>query len=120
MSDILDFTSYAKEVGLQTARTDTNGETFAWNEIYVLEVRKDRPKAIFVKTSYASEFREVPINRRVSRSVQVQESDRLKPLRSMPPKISDAKYADLMALCSGSHPVVRLHEHRLFYRHLPH
>ena len=37
------------------------------SSIYVLEVRKNRPDAIFVKTTYISEFREVVLKRRESR-----------------------------------------------------
>ena len=46
---------------------DVAGEAFEWNRIYVLEVRKNRPDAIFVKTTYISEFREVVLKRRESR-----------------------------------------------------
>lgn len=44
----------------------------------------------------------------------------LNALNNEPPKIPKRKYEDLISLCIGQTPVVRLPECKQFYRSLPH
>lgn len=113
--DFLDFKSLSKSLRILDARRESiNGEVFPWNSIMELRVRKEQPSKIFYKTSH--DLKTISL-KRLSQNVKDYEITKLNTDRN---KISKEKYQDLMSLCSGETPLIRLQEHKNFYLSLPH
>lgn len=115
-SDFLDFKSFSKELRILGIRISEAGKKINWTDIMEVKVNKSCPNKIFFKCSHLdSTYDCIELKRGTSVC-------NVKPalLNKTPVKITKKKYDDLIALCSGETPVVRLPEYQQFYRHLPH
>lgn len=116
-NDFLDFKTLAKELRVLTVKKTEDGEPVKWTEIMELKVSKNHPHQIFFKTSHLAEDFRVLSLKRLDTDLRKVVPNRL---NNQPPKISEEKYLDLQSLCTGETPVIRLDEHKNFYRSLPH
>lgn len=117
-NDFLDFKSLSKALRILDAPRDSGGnEQLPWNSIMELCVRKDHPTKIYFKTSHTDKDFQVISLKRLSQSVSDFE---LTLLNKEKTKLSKDKYQDLVSLCTGQTPVIRIEEHKKFYLSLPH
>lgn len=88
-----------------------------WNDIMEIKVCKTNPDTLFYKTSHLQEdYRTIELKRHK----QNLKSVKLHCLNQEPNKLSIKKYNDLMSLCQGKTPLIRVAEHKNFYKSLPH
>ena len=82
------------------------------------KVSKNHAQQIFFRTSHLEDNFKVLSLKRLSTA----ELGKLVPnrLNNQPNKISEEKYSYLQSMCVGETPVIRLEEHKQFYRSLPH
>lgn len=117
-NDFLDFKTLAKELRVLTVKKSESGDPFKWTEIMELKVSKNHPQQIFFKTSHlAGDFKVLSLKRLGTADLRAVVPNRL---NNQPNKISQEKYSDLQSMCMGETPVIRLEEHKKFYRSLPH
>ena len=117
-NDFLDFKTLAKELRVLTVKKTNTGDPVKWTEIMELKVSKSYPQQIFFKTSHLAEnFKVLSLKRLGTAEVRKVVPNRL---NTQPNKISEEKYLDLQSMCVGETPVIRLEEHKQFYRSLPH
>lgn len=116
--DFFDFKKLSQSIRLLSIKTTDAGDSFKWTEMMELKVVKDKPTQIFFKSSHNihSEYSSITLKRKLDNLKDMQ----LSILNSEPIKISKEKYNDLMALCNGATPVIRILEHAQFYKNLPH
>lgn len=116
--DFWDFKSLSRDLRiLDTRRASESEEAFAWNNIMEIRVMKDQADKIFYKTSHFDTSYKIMSLKRLKKGFR---DYTLEKLNSGPTNISKEKYTDLASLCSGSASVVKLQEHKTFYRSLPH
>ena len=107
----LDFKSMAKDLRILESRD----EKVDWNDIMEVQVLAKHPNTVFYKTSHNDvAFSEINLKRLSKPAGQFQ----AKQLNQQPPKIPKAKWIDLVKLCTGDTPVVKLPEHKAFYMNL--
>ncbi|CAG9765951.1 unnamed protein product [Ceutorhynchus assimilis] len=117
-NDFLDFKTLAKELRVLTVRKTETGDPVKWTEIMELKVLKNHPQQIFFKTSHLSnDFKVLSLKRLGTSELRKVVPNRL---NTQPNKMSEEKYSDLQSMCVGETPVIRLEEHKKFYRSLPH
>lgn len=92
-------------------------ENFNWNNIMELRVVKKNNEKLFYKTSHHDQEYKALSLKRLKASVK---NHVLQKLNIGPKHISREKYKDLVSLCSGETPVVKMREHKNFYLSLPH
>ena len=112
--DFVDFKTLSKDLRIVDASRD---EGFAWKSVMELKVLKKEPIKIYYKTSHFQDTYKVYSMKRISTSI---DKCTLKKLNEGPINISKKKYDDLVSLCSGPIPVVKLEEYKKFYYSLPH
>ena len=112
--DFVDFKTLSKDLRIIDAGRD---EGFTWNSIMELKVLKSEPNKMFYKTSHLQNTYNVYSLKRITTSI---ENCTLKKLNEGAINISKQKYDDLVSLCSGPIPVVKLENHKMFYHSLPH
>ena len=117
-TDFLDFKTLSKELRILTVKKTDTGDSVKWTEIMEFKVSKNHPQQIFFKTSHLEDNFKVLSLKRLGTA----ELGKLLPnrLNNQPNKISEEKYSDLQSMCVGETPVIRLEEHKQFYRSLPH
>lgn len=116
-SDFLDFKSLSKELRILKVRKSESGCNINWTNMVEVMVKKSSPETIFFKTSHLTptyDCIKLVRNTRSSRDMEVTS------LNKKPVKITNTKYKDLMSLCTGKTPVVRLPEYQEFFKNLPH
>ena len=114
-ADFLDFKSLSKDLRVLTIRSDDQGGTMDWTKVTTLMVKKTDGKKIFFKSSHLQEeYRSLTLKQRL------QGTDKLQNLYTQAPKISKDKYEDLVSLCEGAFPVIRVTYYRDFFKSLPH
>lgn len=115
-SDIIDWKQLTQERGVLRIRTSEEGEAIDWTTFMSVRLEKDSPGKIFYKTSHRQEqFSTINLEERRRRSnptVNLRPTDK--------PKISEAKYNDLISFCSRDTPIVFHPDHKKFYEILPH
>lgn len=114
--DFLDFKLLSQELRILNVRTDSEtSEKINWTQMMEIMVEKESPSTIFYKTSHTDDhYKSIILKRQ-----QVQMKDvTLKRLNKGPRKLSKEKYNNLISLCNGDTPVVRLREHQDFYKSL--
>lgn len=117
-NDFLDFKTLAKELRVLTVKKSESGDAFKWTEIMEFKVSKNHPQQILFKTSHlADDFKVLSLKRLGTTDLRTVVPNRL---NNQPNKISQEKYSDLQSMCMGETPVIRLEEHKAFYRSLPH
>ena len=120
-NDILDWKAYSIEQRILRVRLSDEGHSVDWTKMMQIMVDQSKSDKIFYKTSHLVErYSTLSIGtpRRSSTATPAQD---LKPEHeSAPPKLSQAKYDDLMSLCRGRTPVIRNPDHQAFYQQLPH
>ena len=82
-----------------------------------LLVTKSKPDEILYKTSHFDTSYKVLSLKRLPKSVQ---EHFVQTLNTGLNNVSKEKYNDLVSLCSGLTPVIKLKEHKSFYISLPH
>ena len=114
----MDFKTLSKELRILTVKKTATGDSVKWTEIMEFKVSKNHPQQIFFKTSHLEDNFKVLSLKRLGTA----ELGKLVPnrLNNQPNKISEEKYSDLQSMCVGETPVIRLEEHKQFYRSLPH
>lgn len=116
-SDFFDFKKFSEDLRVRSIRIDDEGKAFKWTEMVEFKVRKNFSGKIFFKTSHLGQnYRSLTLKRQNALELK----KRLNNLNKGPRPISLEKYNDLIALCSGLTPVVKLPEHVHFYKSLPH
>lgn len=114
--DFLDFKGMAKDLRILSVRQDDNGKALDWPSMAEFMVLKHEPDKVFFKSSHLEdEYRSITLPRKVSNP-----SCKPKKLNNKTIKLSEAKYNDLISLCSGQTPLIRNQEHINFYKNLPH
>ncbi|PIK42342.1 hypothetical protein BSL78_20825 [Apostichopus japonicus] len=117
-SDVSDWKQLAQERRVLRVRTSEEGEVIDWTKFMSIKLMKVSPGKILYKTSHLQEgFSTInlDLNRRKSNPLSgllVRTIER--------PKISEAKYNDLLSFCSGDTPVIFHPEHKAFFEGLPH
>lgn len=81
-------------------------------------VIKSEPSKIFFSNSHVErKYRSIILKRKATSMLL---KGNISQLNEGPNKLSAKNVEDLMALCSGDHPPIRLPDHAQFYRSLPH
>ena len=102
-------------------RYTEEGDVVDWTKVMQVQVEKQLPNKLRVKSSHM-DTRFGTINLATSSRSQIQDQP-MHPGRAYergPPKLAEGKYNDLMSLCKGSTPVIRHTDHVAFYTQLPH
>ncbi|XP_072384357.1 uncharacterized protein [Diabrotica undecimpunctata] len=74
-----------------------DGAAVKWNDIHIIEIRKESPHLILYKNSFADEnFKIINTRRRTRRQTEM---STLKPAYTQPPGVTAAKKKDLLSLC---------------------
>lgn len=117
--DFLDFKKLSKDIRLLQER-DVEGSTEVvvdWTKMSELKVSKSNLKEIQFKTSHLQEnYNKLVLKRQKKKISKI----KVEQLNSSHIAIAKAKYDDLVSLCSGATPVIRLEQHKMFYENLPH
>lgn len=114
--DFLDFKSLSKALRILSIRVSEAGKKVNWTDIMEVKVIKSSPRKIYFKCSHLDcTYDSIELKRGISVCNRL-----VAHLNESPTKITKKKYDDLIALCSGENPVVRLPEYKEFYRSLPH
>lgn len=80
-------------------------------------VTKNHPTKLFSKTSHLiKEYDSITLKRLQTNVSEIP----IRPLNSAPINIPKRKYEDLVSLCQGDTPVVKMPEYQEFFRSLPH
>lgn len=117
-SDFWNFKQLSVDLRVLNIQLDSENIPINWNNMMEFRVLKECPTTIFFRTShFDSGYRAITLKRQTKQSI---ENVPLAKLNSEPMKIPLAKYNDLVSLCSGTTPVIRLNEHKSFYLMLPH
>lgn len=115
--DFFNFKKLSQDLRILSIRKDDLGEDINWTEMVEFKVMKSQPLKCFFKNSHLeSNYRSITLKRQVSDFFKMT----ICPLNVAPPKISKLKYDDLIGLCKGEKPVIRLPEHNQYYYSLPH
>ena len=115
--DFLDFKMMAKLLRILSVRVDDQGNSVNWTEMReVMVTKKDLTKIYYKKSHLVDDFNSISLK------VRLQQDGGLHPdkLYSGPPIIAKEKYDDLVSLCSGDLPVIRISEYGNFFKCLPH
>ncbi|KAG5883085.1 hypothetical protein JTB14_003196 [Gonioctena quinquepunctata] len=114
--DFIDFKKLFLDLRILKSReTD---DAIKWNDIMEVKVSKLHPDTLFFKSSHNQhEYSKITLKRQKKINLK---TVILRPLNEEPNKIGKAKYEDLMSLCQGVTPVVKIAEYRVFYASLPH
>lgn len=115
-TDFLDFKTLSNNLKILAVRKDDEGGTVDWKQIREIMVQKSSNNKIFFKNSHLQNMYQCITLKRTAVNVRAQPPS----LNPDLPKISTKKYNDLIDLCSGTTPVIKLPEHVSFYRQLPH
>lgn len=82
-----------------------------------IRVVKRSPSTIYFKTSHLqTSYKKIQLKRLKKEMTSVEVGK----LNSSKLKIPEDKYSDLVSLCSGATPVIRIAEHQNFYKSLDH
>ncbi|KAG5864145.1 hypothetical protein JTB14_022009 [Gonioctena quinquepunctata] len=114
--DFIDFKKLSLDLRILKSReTD---DAIKWNDIMEVKVSKLHPDTLFFKSSHnQQEYSKITLKRQKKINLK---TVILRPLNEEPNKIGKAKYKDLMSLCQGVTPVVKIAEYKDFYASLPH
>ncbi|KAG5895742.1 hypothetical protein JTB14_029512 [Gonioctena quinquepunctata] len=108
-------TNKKRENNVSKRETD---DAIKWNDIMEVKVSKLHPDTLFFKSSHnQQEYSKITLERQKKINLK---TVILRPLNEEPNKIGKAKYKDLMSLCQGVTPVVKIAEYRDFHASLPH
>nr|CAH7721344.1 unnamed protein product [Callosobruchus chinensis] len=114
--DFLDFKTLSRKLRILSIRTAASGKSINWTDVMEVKVDSVHQNKIFFKMSHLTEEYDFIQLKRGATDTEM----KVDPLYSAPVKISSKKYNDLVALCNGKRPVVRLPEMKEFYKNLPH
>ena len=109
-NDFWDYKQLSLDWRVLCSRRDSDAdETIKGNNVIVLTVTKEHPATYFYKNSHLeSSYKTVTLKRKANNFC-------LCKLNQDPPKVPTPKYNDLVSLCQGSTPLVRLDEHKNFF-----
>ncbi|KAG5886831.1 hypothetical protein JTB14_005283 [Gonioctena quinquepunctata] len=114
--DFIDFKKLSLDLRiLESRETD---DAIKWNDIMEVKVSKLHPDTLFFKSSN-NQQENSKITLKIQKKINLK-TVILRPLNEEPNKKGKAKYKDLMSLCQGVTPVVKIDEYRDFYASLPH
>ena len=117
-SDVRDWKSYSRQIGILRVHETVDGEKLDWTKIKQVRVNCNNPETLFVKMSHLEkEYGEVKLNRRRT-GEDLQCTSTPIPVTNGP-KMPRPKFEDLMGLCDNNLPVIPK-EHWSFYKSLPH
>ena len=118
--DIDDWKSVSQKKGILRIRTSEGGQKIDWTKFMAIQIKKGESQSIGFKYSHTDVGFDVIKTNGMRRSSE--EADvRPEPLYiNGPPKISHAKYQDLLSLCTGTQSVVWHPDYQAFYKQLPH
>ncbi|XP_072168628.1 uncharacterized protein, partial [Diadema setosum] len=119
--DILDWKGKSQRQGLLRTRTSDEGVSVDWTAFKQVQVRKKCPDKIFFKMSHLDDaFLTLSFGQ--SRRPRPVEDPGKVPGQAYEtrPRLSAAKYQDLVSLCHGPTPVVNQPDLVEFYENLPH
>ncbi|GFN75695.1 hypothetical protein PoB_000220100 [Plakobranchus ocellatus] len=90
---------------LDVRRDSGTNEIINWNNLIGLMANKEHPATIFYKNSHTEEvFKSITFKRQKNKVRDFT----LTPLNRKQPKMPEAKYSDLVTLCQGNIPLVKL------------
>lgn len=116
-TDFLDFKSLSKDLRILSVRSDDQGGTVDWRNMTEIMVKKTETNKILFKTSHLQEeYKSLTVKQRHPQTA----TEGPPKLYSQLPTIAKDKYDDLMSLCTGALPVVRVSEYVNFFKSLPH
>lgn len=113
--DFLDYKKMSKDLRILSIRRDDQGNSVDWTKMQQIMVKKTDTDKIFFKTSHLEEtFKSLTLKIRCQAQQEPHQT------YSEPPMIAKDKYDDLMSLCEGALPVIRVTEYVNFFQSLPH
>lgn len=116
-SDFLNFKLLSQNLRILSVRQDDLINDFNWTKMVEFRVIRDQLTKLYFKTSHLeANYRSITLKRNVLDFLQ----GPVAALNKSPIKLSEKKYTDLMALCSGDKPPIKLPEYKQYYRSLPH
>lgn len=116
-TDLLNFKSLSNDLKILAVRKDDEGGTIDWKQIREVMVQKSSNDKIYIKNSHVqNNYQCITLKRTAVHNIGAQPPC----LNPDLPKISTEKYNDLMALCSGTTPIIKIPEPVSFYQKLPH
>ena len=120
-ADILAWKTYSQDVGILRTRTSEEGVSVDWTTFKQIQLKKEFPLNIFFKVSHLQDgFFTLSVGQG-RRGSNLAQTPRLPgQLYQSRPKLSQAKYEDLVSLCRGSTPVITQPELVEYYVNLPH
>ncbi|KAG5886847.1 hypothetical protein JTB14_035864 [Gonioctena quinquepunctata] len=114
--DFIDFKKLSLD--LRIIKSRETDDAIKWNDIMEVKVSKLHPDTLFFKSSHNQQkYSKITLKRQKKINLK---TVILRPLNEEPNKIGKAKYKDLISLCQGVTPVVKIAEYRDFYASLPH
>ena len=128
--DFLDWKTFSQQIGMLRHRDSDTGVSIDWTDLRAIRIQKEAPLKLGFKMKHSEDFsiinyaqsKTVRARARASATPGLGHFDIEKPTCAYinPPKLSAAKYKDLMNLVNGECPLVRNPDHQRFYRNLPH
>lgn len=118
-NDFIDFKGLSKELRILKERDVQGNVDFVvdWTNMTELRVTKENLQQIYFKTSHMdADYKIINLKRQKKQVKDIP----VKPLNKARPLLPRLKYNDLISLCQGSTPVIRLDAHKGFYTQLPH
>ncbi|XP_071056957.1 uncharacterized protein [Onthophagus taurus] len=112
-----DFKALSKEIRILNVKISESGKRIKWTDIKEIQVRKTEPDKLFLKTSHLENTYDCI---RLKRLLKNPLDFPVAALNKHPINISRKKFDDLVSLCRGNHPVVRIPECQQFIFNLPH
>nr|CAH7766282.1 unnamed protein product [Callosobruchus chinensis] len=118
-NDFKDFKMLSKDMRILSVRSSENGSNINWTNVMEVMVKQSSPytRTLFFKNSHLDADYYSIVLKRLKVSLSELE---LSQLNIQVLKMGKKKYKDLMSLCQGTNPVVRLKEHQQFFLSLPH
>lgn len=109
-SDFYDWKKLSEDFG-KNFSLNTDDEKCTWNDVKIVELRKQNEYSIFYKTSYKDEcFKEIDIRRKSRKSAK---EIVLKKAYTESPSITENKRKDLISLCSAN--LIPKAHHQFFF-----
>lgn len=118
-SDFYNFKQLSKDLRILQVRESEGSyeKDVNWNNMMEIRVVKRSPSTIYFKTSHLqTSYKKIQLKRLKKEMTSVEVGK----LNSSKLKIPEDKYSDLVSLCSGATPVIRMAEHQNFYKSLDH
>lgn len=116
-NDFKDFKCLSKELRILNIKETESGKRIKWTDIKEIQVRKNKPNMLFFKTSHLDNAYDCI---RLKRLHNDPLNSPVANLNKQPLNIPKKKFDDLVSLCVGDTPVVRIPECQQFFLNLAH